>query len=149
MNVLLYNDTKMLTIERENTTQKTTDLHNAARVLCRPEYKHYKHARKDAIRELHLERTEDGSQLVCSNVMSCVPVSVLSMPSGCIACNNCVAHERQCKHEICLTGGTFNKSRFLVRHLMRSRLAISTNGWSKQTTNEVSEMLGMIETMNL
>ena len=60
MNNLLYNDMKMLTIEKEHlmqvrTTPKTIDLGNASRVLCRPEYEQYKRSRKDAMRELCLE----------------------------------------------------------------------------------------------
>ena len=31
------------------TTPKTIDLRNASRVVCRPEYEHYKRARKDAM----------------------------------------------------------------------------------------------------
>ena len=43
MNALLYNDTKMLTTERDNpmqlpNTPKTIDLHNAARLLTVPSW---------------------------------------------------------------------------------------------------------------
>ena len=74
MNALLYKGMKMLTIERENlmqlpNTPKTIDLRNAVCVLCRPEYEQYKPARKDAMRELHLQRNEDGSFLVRLNVI--------------------------------------------------------------------------------
>ena len=79
MKTLLYTDMKMLTIERENpiqltNTPETIDLRNAAHVLCCLDYEQYKRARKDAMRELQLEKNEGGSVLVRSDVMSCAPV---------------------------------------------------------------------------
>ena len=61
-----------------------------------------------------------------------------------------MTHERQSKYEICLTGWNFEKeSRCLVRHMLRYRVAISTNGWGRQISNKVSKLLGLIEPMNI
>ena len=47
------------------------NMYKAESLFCLPAYVQYKKARKEAMRELQLETTDDGSLLVGSNVTSC------------------------------------------------------------------------------
>ena len=144
MNRLLYEDEKLLMTECETLSQmaptaRSADLLRAARVLCRMEYEFYKRARRESLLELSLSVEADGTLAVNSNKPDIAPVFFQSREGRCVSCKDSTAMERQCKHEICLTGSRFEKARWLLRQKRRSRLSRSVTGWARLPLGAVPE----------
>ena len=79
MNRLLYEDEKLImtkyeTLSQMDTTARSADLLQAARVLCRTEHEFYKRARRELLLELSLSVEADGTHTVKSNTPDVLPV---------------------------------------------------------------------------
>jgi hypothetical protein len=150
MNALLFNDTNLLLLEKETLLQsrinvgRSSDLVNALGFLCRPEYERYKQARKEAFQELGHSIASNGTHIIHSNEPNTPQVEFHSIEDRCTSCAQAVAHERQCKHEICLLGFKIDPTRWKKRHRARSRMGVSTFGWVQH--GSVPALLGLVET---
>ena len=154
-NTVLFADQCNMNVERsflskQTQTKEVLDLRKSADVLNLPSYERYK-SRSNRTNEYRVDENyvDPTSQQTCIAVFSMrynnAPPRLFKNRSCRCGCNERIAYEDMCTHEILVKGG-FDKDLFLPCHMARTVVESSLLGWQPNeptsTTSTIDNIIG-------
>ena len=119
-------------LRTEPPSDMTRDLIKAARDLSLPDYQQYKKHAQLADKYVQITSSTDGGTDAVTTVKSIehpdAPPRVFANADDRCICENCLANEGMCQHEILAKGG-YDQKWFLPKHMRRKHVSGSLNGW--------------------
>ena len=148
---LMASDTRMRTIIATLLTEENNDLVKdlvkAASELCEVEYQCYVKNRRRADEDCELCKVGENGYVVKSRKYPDAPPRSFSCIGQRCLCDERIAEERMCHHEIKLHGG-FMRQLFEERHLRRTRVGKSLCGWDDVNPRKINDILRCEETID-